>query len=499
MFRPVISNLGFLLQMAGIFNILPVCIGLYFGEDKATISIFITIFAFFASGFLFNSFCERRELDFKSSCTLLVIVFAVLSLIGAIPYFYLNIFQPQTNVFDLFTNSYFQSMSAFSATGFTLLPNVDALPRSLVLYMSLSQWVGGIGIIFVLLVFFYPARKLEHLGQAISAVNLKDIRSSFYSVVNIYTIYTIVFSGFLMLLGLDFVKAVSFTMSGLATGGLAPVTDTAAVLNAPIGFVISLTLLFGAVNINVHRKLLSGKFRKLFDSELVVFLGVIIVSSFLLTLIQQINLADSFFHIISGSSTTGYGYLNLANFNDNSKILFILIMFIGACTSSTGGGIKIFRLIVFLKSIPWAIRKLLGYPVANFHVGNENFEDGIILVLSYIALSIIILTTSAFIFTFNGFSFIDSFFEVTSAIGGVGFSVGIASLSLSAPLKWVLSLIMLIGRVEIIVFLTAFINFPIHYLKNTAKSVITKIQNIRIYTTEFIKQIKTQVGHKRTP
>ncbi|MDQ1279373.1 MAG: trk/ktr system potassium uptake protein [Thermoproteota archaeon] len=166
--RPIISNLGFVLQIAGIFNILPVAVGLYFGEDKATISLFITIFAFLATGFFLNSFCERRELNYKSSCALLVVVFAILSLIGSIPYFYLNIFQIQTNVFDLFTNSYFQSMSAFSTTGLTLLPNVDVLSRSLVLYMSLSQWVGGLGIVFVLLIFFILPKNWNILEERLA-------------------------------------------------------------------------------------------------------------------------------------------------------------------------------------------------------------------------------------------------------------------------------------------------------------------------------------------
>ncbi|MDQ1279372.1 MAG: trk/ktr system potassium uptake protein [Thermoproteota archaeon] len=319
---------------------------------------------------------------------------------------------------------------------------------------------------------------------------------SFFSVLNIYTLYTVILSVFLMLLGLDFVKSVSFTMSGLATGGLAPVTDISAILNAPIGFVISLTMLFGAMNINFHKKLLARKFRKLFDSELVVFLGIIIVSSFLLSLIQKINLADSFFHIISGSSTTGFGYLNLANFNDNSKFLFIIIMFIGACTSSTGGGIKVFRLIAFLKSIKWIMRRLLGYPVVNFQVNNEDFGDGIILILLYILLTIVLLTSSAFIFTLYGFSFINSLFEVTSALGCVGYSVGIVSLSLPALPKWILSLLMLIGRVEVIVFFTVFINLPIKNLRNAAMTVITKSQNVITSSIEFIKQIKKRVSYK---
>ena len=468
MYRNVLTNLGFLLQLAGIFAIFPTGTAFYLGEKEAAVSFLITALVFLAVGFFLNSLSERKELDFKASSALLVIVFLMLGLFGSIPYLYLGVFGNNSNPLNAFTNSFFQSISGYTSTGLNLIQNVESLPRSLVLYMSLTQWVGGLGIVFLLLVFFYPERKLEKLKEATNVASLSgSLRKSFLGVLEIYLFYTIAFFAVLVLLGLSVVNSLSLVFSGLSTGGFSPVSDLSTLLTAPVGLVVSIVMLFGGISFAVHYNLLRRKFREAVTVELVFFLSIIVFFSILLAVVQQINLADSFFHVISASTTTGFSYMKLTDLNASSKMIFILLMFVGGSAFSTAGGIKVWRIIIFLKSIPWTLRRFLRLDKTDLQIGKQRIEENeIILTFSYMLLAIASIVIFSFVFTLYGFSLIDSAFEVTAALGTVGLSIGVTNVSLPAILKWLLIIEMILGRVEIMSLLALFVNLPRLHVKN---------------------------------
>lgn len=122
----IFANLGFLLQIAGLLTVVPIGVGLYFNEVQSVVSLFLACVTFLGCGFLMNALCERKDLDFKASSVLLLAAFIVLPLIGAIPYVYNDPFN-SANVFDRFTNSYFDSVSGFTTTGFSFVANADVL------------------------------------------------------------------------------------------------------------------------------------------------------------------------------------------------------------------------------------------------------------------------------------------------------------------------------------------------------------------------------------
>jgi len=131
--RPVLANMGLVLQLAGILVAFPIGMGFIYNENQAIIPLFVTSFAFFFVGFLLNALSVREELDFRQSCILLTCVFFVLGILGAIPYFWLNAFN-DSSIIDRFVNSFFESVSGFTTTGFSLITDPDALPRSLMFY-----------------------------------------------------------------------------------------------------------------------------------------------------------------------------------------------------------------------------------------------------------------------------------------------------------------------------------------------------------------------------
>ena len=202
MSKRLFANLGFLLQISGLLTIIPIGVGLYFNETQAVISLFVACVSFLACGFLLNALCERKTLDFKSSNFLFLVTFILLPLIGAIPYFYIapDLFG-SANILDKFTNGYFESVSGFTTTGFSFVAHPDALPMSLLIYRSLTELMGGVGLVFLLLAFFQSRKSLNNLSNSAGIENVcGSLKKTYFSVLAIYGTYILAFTGIFYLL-----------------------------------------------------------------------------------------------------------------------------------------------------------------------------------------------------------------------------------------------------------------------------------------------------------
>lgn len=453
--KPVLANLGFVLQMSGLFIILPILTAFYYNETNPLISFFITSLTFLGIGFLMNALCERKELDFKSSCILITIVFFLLGLIGSIPYFYLNVFQ-DTDATQRLVNNYFESISGYTTAGLTLTTNIDSLPKSVIFYRSLTQWIGGIGIVFILLAFFYPSNAINNLSRVIGIEKMThSLKKTYISVLFIYVLYALLFVTIFYLLGLkDLITNISLVFSTIATGGFSPVSDFPSLIPFPNNFILNILMILGAISFIVHHRLLTGRFREALTKEFLVFLLLIAIFTALIFRFVTTDLYSAIFHAISGSTTTGYSFMNFKQLDDTGKLIFISLMFIGGSTFSTAGGIKVLRLILFFKTIAWMMKNMIsGTTHKLVFEGRELSSIDVVHHLLVVLMAVLMLFVSAFIFSLYGFSFTDSAFELTSAFATTGYSLGITNLSLPIILKLVLTLVMVFGRIEIIPFL----------------------------------------------
>ena len=217
--KRIFANLGFLLQVSGLLTLIPVGIGLYYNETSQIIPLFIVCVAFMGSGFLSNALCERKDLDFKSSSLLLLTAFLILPLIGSIPYIYNDPFI-SANIFERVTNSLFESVSGFTTTGFSFITNPDVLPRSMLVYRSLTELMGGVGVVFLILAFFQSKKAMSNLGNTLGVDNLNgNLKKMFASVIGIYGAYIAVFMILFYAIGFtDVIKTGSFVIDTL-TGG----------------------------------------------------------------------------------------------------------------------------------------------------------------------------------------------------------------------------------------------------------------------------------------
>jgi trk system potassium uptake protein TrkH len=169
--RRVVANLGFFLQITGLLLILPVAIGLQNNELQAVTSLVATCFLSFGVGFVFNSFCERKELDDKTSLWLMLATFTLLPLVLMIPFVWNNVFG-SGNPFDILTNGYFEAVSGFTTTGFTFVAHPELLPTSLLFYRSLVEFIGGVGFIYILAAFLYSKDSLDDYAETFGVSKL---------------------------------------------------------------------------------------------------------------------------------------------------------------------------------------------------------------------------------------------------------------------------------------------------------------------------------------
>ena len=455
--KALLANMGFVLQMAGIFIILPIILSFIFNETSATIALFLAAIAFFALGFLLNALCERKELTYKQSCTLIVLVFILLSIIGAIPYLYINI--SHGDALQNITDSVFESASGYTTTGFSVISNLSTMPKSIVFYRALTQFIGGIGIVLVLLAFFYPETKLTEFSRSMGFSTNQKIKRTFLFILLIYFVYTIV----MFILGIisgyrDLVSLVSFIFSALSTGGFSPINNIATVASQfPLNFILILGMLLGAANFFVLAGLFKGRIKEFFKSEISAFLAISIISIIVVTLAFKFSFFDAVFHVISAASTTGFCYLSVPDFSDGLKLFLVFLMFIGGASFSTAGGIKIYRFLLIFKIIKKAISDDItkqDAPVKLFGKVYTNTE--LIEAMAIVVLMIIFIFIGTLVVSLYGFHPIDSLFETTSAMATTGLSVGVIGPSLALELKWLFVFLMIVGRVEILAFFIIF-------------------------------------------
>ena len=437
--RRIISNFGFLLQIAGLLLILPIAIGLQNAEIQSVASLVATCFLSFGLGFVLNSFCERKELDEKTSLWLMIINFTMLPLVLMIPYIWNNVFA-SGNPFDLITNAYFETISGFTTTGFTFINNIGTLPLSLLFYRSLVEFIGGIGFIYILVAFLHPNHALDTYAETFGIDKLSDnLKKVFLSVLLVYTLLVAIFTAIFYFIypPPDLIIA-SCTAIDVLTGGYQPnITPGIGVFQ--IGVLI--LMLLGSFNFKLHYNVFSLKLRNILTREIKLFLEIIAGATVLVAILAWVNPFDSLFHVVTMMSSTGIDYINMGTTALPAKTVFIILGLVGGCTFSMAGGIRIQRIQILID----AIRRKENRP------DREELKAALTALISFF----LVLVVFSLIFSTIGISFVDSVFEVGSALTTNGISMGITTLSLPLVYKWLLILAMIVGRIEIVVIFKA--------------------------------------------
>ena len=363
--KPIIGNLGFVLQFAGILMIVPAFISTFMGEVTSATGIFFCCTCLLATGFGLNAYGERTPLNLRQASILVILSFVILSLFGTIPYVYVNPFGNDTEPFPLFINSFFESVSGFTTTGLSTLSDPQDLPSSFVFYRAYTLWVGGLSFVYLFMALFYPDKKLasmkDILGGGGGILRFKQLIKTITVIFTVYTIALFLTIYYFDVGELDLIDSISLVFATITGGGFVPVSTFSIVDNIEQLITLMIGMVLSALPFAFHYGLFSREIKaRQLISPILGYFGFMAISIILFAILAKPQTVanpepqwwlTSGFHVISASTTTGFQLVNLDSISNGAKTILIIVMLIGGMAYSTAGGIKFDRLVLAIKSL----------------------------------------------------------------------------------------------------------------------------------------------------
>ncbi len=468
----VIGNIiGILLLINGLLMLTAVPFGIYHGEGSWK-GILVASLVNSVIGFILyynTKDNENKELKRRDGYLIVILSWIAMSLFGMLPY----IFTDQiSNVPDAF----FETVSGYTTTGASILNDIEILDHGILYWRSLTQWIGGMGII-VLAVAILPFLGIGGMqlfvaeAPGVSVDKLQPrIKETAMRLWQIYISFTVVLFFILWAEGMNSFEAVNHAMTTFATGGFSTKNASIGYFESPlIQYTIILFMFISATNFTLTYFAIKLDFKKVFQNEefriyssFIIFLTAIVFIT--LYLIDSSYAEETFrsalFSVVSIITTTGFTTVDFTGWTEFITILFFILMFFGASAGSTSGGIKIVRHVVLLKNSYIELKKQLhqqGVFILRFN--NSKVPQSVVTnILAFMMLYVVIFSIGSVIMTLMGIDFITAIGSVAATLGNIGpgiGDVGPASNFSSIPDagKYFLSLLMLIGRLELLTFL----------------------------------------------
>ena len=467
-YRSVLRLLGSFLLIEGGALFLVVLLNISFQETGLTTFFFTACLTTCMGAFLFFFFRESNpHIGKKEGFVAVSLTWTVLSLLGAIPMYY-------SGALPTYTDAFFEVISGFTTTGITVFQDLDNSLHTALLWRALTQWLGGLGII-VLLVALMPQLRTGGVqiflaeGQGPSPEKLHPRIAE--TAKRLWYIYILLTATQMLLLwsgGMEWFDALCHSLTTMASGGYSTKGASIGHWDSPfIHYVVMLFMFFSATNFTLFYLFFLGRGMRFFKDEefryyilIILFASSVIAGAYLLNMPNtsvEYAIRTALFHVTSTLTTTGYVIEDIdQTLIPGSKFLLISLMFIGGCTGSTGGGPKVIRIVALLKISIYELRKMLhSHVVAPVRINKKGLP---LTVINYIT-SFIVIYFAIFLFSLVILSFIEDdlmtvISSVTTCIGNVG--IGFSKVGptqnyafYSDGVKWFLSLLMLLGRLEI--------------------------------------------------
>jgi len=463
----IAKAVGTLITILGFSMIFPLVCGIIY-NDLSIFPLFISmIITLIFGGTLF--FCFRaytaEYISQREGIVIVALGWTAMGLFGALP-FYLG------DVFPTFTDAFFESVSGFSTTGSTVLTDIEIVPKGFLFWRSFIQWLGGMGIIVLslaILPFLGVGGMQLFKAEVPSPVpdklkpRLRDTAKILWQVYAVITVLEVVF---LLFGGMTFFDSICHAFTTMPTGGFSTKNSSVAYFESTYIDVVKIVfMILAGINFSLHYQLIRGKtliFWK--DSECRFFLFLVLILTVAVSIntfgVVYDNVVDalrySAFQVVSIITTTGYATADYEKWPAMSQVIIFLCMFIGASAGSTGGGIKIVRIMLCFKYCYRELFKLM-HPraVSQIKVGGKSVSDDVIRsVMGFFILYLGLFAICSIILSSLGVDLVTSFSAVASCIGNIGPGFGLVgpveNFSILPDLgKWLLIWCMLLGRLEI--------------------------------------------------
>ncbi len=446
----------------------------YYKEESAfsiLVSACITVIIGIALVFLVR---VKRDPELTKRDGYLIVTFGwlAMSFTGAIPYIL-------SGAIPEFTNAFFETMSGYTTTGASILTDIESLPRGILFWRSLTQWIGGMGII-VLTVAILPILGIGGMqlfvaeAPGISPDKLKPrIRET---AIRLWLIYVILTASELVLLklgGMSFFDSINHALTTMATGGFSTKNASIAHFNSPyIHYVIIIFMFLAGTNFTLTYFGLHGQLKKIWKNEEFRFYSISILIMSIVVGIAVFRATDynvessfrnSLFSIVTVISTTGYVTADYTAWNAHLTMFFFMLMFIGASAGSTAGGVKYVRHVILLKNSLLELKRLI-HPnaVIPLRLNNKAVTKDITFnVMAFMIIYIMVFAIGTVIMSYLGVDFITAVGSVATSMGNIGPGLGsVGPVNNFAHVadggKWFLSFLMLLGRLELFTVLILF-------------------------------------------
>ena len=468
--KRIFHTLGVVLCFEAVLLIAPLICAIIYGE-AAVYGFLKAILLCLLFGVPLHFFkSKREEMYSKEGFAIVALSWIAMSIFGALPFVF-------SGCIPNFIHAFFEAASGFTTTGASILSDVESVPKSINFWRCFSHWIGGMGVlVFLMAILSLSGGSNLHLMRAEStgpAVNklVPKVKSSAKILYGIYIGMSALLFILLLAGGMSFFEAITHTFGTAGTGGFGIKNASLGGYSPYIQVVITIFMALFGIDFSVYYLMLLGKFKLMLKSEEVrTYLGIILVATLVIcvncvNMFENIwaSLRHSAFQVASIITTTGFSTADFDKFPELSKSILVLLMFIGACAGSTGGGIKVSRILIYLKSIKKEV-SIAAHPkltkriqMSGRVVEHETVRSVNVFMASYIAIFVL----SLLAISLDNLDFTTNFTAVAATLNNIG--PGLAKVGPTSNFSvysdfsiLILTFDMLIGRLEIFPMLILF-------------------------------------------
>ena len=470
-YKTVFFTLGILQIILGVFMFIPIILQFIYSEIDSSFFGASIVTIIFGTLFFLSNLDHDKKLSLQQAFLLTTLSWLSIAIFGSLPFIF-------SDLNFSFTNAFFESMSGITTTGSTIISNLDDMPRSILLWRAILQWLGGIGII-IMAITLMPIMNVG--GMQLFKVSNNDSSEKILPkskeialrLIYIYTSLTILCGLTYKIFGMNFFDSLTHSMTTIATGGFSNYNESIGFFNSvSIEISAMIFIISGSLPFIAYIKFIGGDKKILInDTQIRTFFKIIIYSVIILSVYLMINesaefkLRTVFFNIISILTGTGYVNAEFDTWGSFTLILFLGLMFIGGCAGSTTCGVKIFRIQILYLFISNQLKKII-YPKGIFVLKyDQNPIDNkfISSIISFIYMYFVIFFILTALLSLTGLDFVTSISGAATSISNVG--PGLGSIigpngdfsSLPNVSKWILTLGMILGRLELFAILVLFL------------------------------------------
>ncbi|HYH02284.1 MAG TPA: potassium transporter TrkG [Bacillota bacterium] len=467
----ILYSLGNLLKLLAVTMLLPIMIAL---KDRTTDAqaLFWAMVLTLLVGLLLTLFKSEGKFGRREGFVIVGLGWVLIAAFGALPFYF-------SGAVHSYVDAYFETMSGFTTTGSTILTEIESLPRGILLWRSLTHWLGGMGIIVLSVAIFSIFGKGTTLFQAeVPGLTeerlLPRLKHTAFILWLIYTILSFVQIIALTVVGMPLFDSVIHTFGSMATGGFSSRNiSVEAYQSVPVEMIITFFMMLAGINFALYYRIAEKRSLKplIHDPETKGYLLILGLATGLVALSLMLGMKQPFwealrlavFQVVSICTTTGFSSDDFALWPQFAQAVLFILMFIGGCTGSTGGAIKVARIVLLVKYMKKTVqrvarpRMIIQTKLGDHHIPDSMMHD----VLAFFFMYMLLFVVGALIIAATGLDLVSSFTAAAGTLGNIGPGLGkvgpLSNFAFTHPIaKWVMSFLMLAGRLEILTVMVMF-------------------------------------------